>query len=641
MSPKYRNKFFAALALVVIASLAIGSIPVQAGGPPSLFGDAGDLRPADARPDEFFVMRSRYVLVNTGMLFDANGRPQSKLALPEIAFDLFPDARFVGVVTRVQNNGLGYSWTGRLRGQQLGYFYLTMTEGIFMAHIASTKGVYEVSWAGEGFYKVTQIDQSKLKDHEDGAPYDPPGPILPPADLGPGADSGAIIDVMVVYSDDARSAAGGTAQIKAAIATAMTETNTSYNNSGVTPDLRLVHVEEVSYAESGSTVTDVDRLAGTSDGYMDGIHSLRNTYGADVVVLVVETLSACGRAKAIMASATTAFAVTKRTGCMTGYYSFGHEIGHLQGAHHDLYVDTNDTPYAYGHGYVHKHATDTTKRWRTVMAYNDACSASGYNCNRLQWWSNPTKTKLGDAMGVVGDSENYKALNTSASTVANFRTAIISTDQFNSSFNGSSTGWSSVYGAWSINSSAYYYAAGVAGYSSSAKHTGTYGDITYEVRMYRTGTNNGSANRIIIRGNPAGLNSTKSWKSSYEFAYSNTGSYSIWKIDSAGNVIKIKDWTATSAITKNGWNTLKVVAVGSSIRFFINGVGFSTITDTSFKTGAVGFGFYRDSGSTGNALYVDWAKLTNTPTADGAFSQANEMLAEGMEVPGGDHNQAP
>ena len=33
----------------------------------------------------------------------------------------------------------------------------------------------------------------------------------------------------------------------------------------------------------------------------------------------------------------------------------------------------------------------------------------------------------------------------------------------------------------------------------------------------------------------------------------------------------LKPWTASAAIVKNGWNTLKVIAVGSSLRYYING----------------------------------------------------------------------
>ena len=50
--------------------------------------------------------------------------------------------------------------------------------------------------------------------------------------------------------------------------------------------------------------TDLDRFRNTTDAYFSTIHSLRNTYGADRVSLVVENGgSYCGLAASIMASA--------------------------------------------------------------------------------------------------------------------------------------------------------------------------------------------------------------------------------------------------------------------------------------------------------------------------------------------------
>ncbi|MBI3658915.1 hypothetical protein HY230_00370 [Candidatus Acetothermia bacterium] len=101
----------------------------------------------------------------------------------------------------------------------------------------------------------------------------------------PASDDGSIIDVMVVYTPAARSAAGGTSAIQAAIDLMVSTTNQAYTNSGITTRLNLVHSEEVSYTETGGT-EDLDRLTNSSDGFMDNVHSLRNTYGADLVALI-------------------------------------------------------------------------------------------------------------------------------------------------------------------------------------------------------------------------------------------------------------------------------------------------------------------------------------------------------------------
>lgn len=623
------------LAVVVIAALAFGSFSAaQAqGGPPPMFGDAGVIPPFADGTGAAHVARARYVHVNFDMLFAANGQPLGKARLPEVLLNLFPNVTYIGQVTRSWGDEWGVYWKGTLKDVEYGYFYLTVVDRVFMAHVASPRGVFEVTLAHDDLYKVVQIDQSKFIDHDEAWTYQPSGVVLVPGSLGPTADSEARIDIMVAYTDDARAAAGKTAPIKATILTALNETNDSYLNSGATTRLRLVHVEEYSYTETGNLETDLTRFRNNGDGYFDSIHTLRNTYGADMVALIVENGGAyCGLASAIMASATNAFQVVDRE-CATGYYSFGHEFGHLQGARHDTYVDSNNTPYSYGHGYVHTGSTDYN-RWRTVMAYNNRCSSLGYDCTRIQWWSNPAKTYHGAPIG-VSNTKNYQVLNSTDYTVANFRKQVIG-ENFNSTFNGSSSGWTPVTGSWSIVNSAYYQSNGLASTGASAKKSTKYGDVTYEVRMYRSGTCTSCANRIILRGNPASLFSTNWWKPAYYFQYDNNGNFSVYEATTSSTSVALKGWTASSAIVKNGWNTLKVVAVGRTLKFYINGTLVWSGSDTTLKVGQLGFGFYRDANA--GTLKVNWAKAANTPTSD---LNVFEEVAPGMELKGGTIDQSP
>ena len=100
----------------------------------------------------------------------------------------------------------------------------------------------------------------------------------------------------------------------------MTETNTGYGNSGVIQRLHLAGTVELSYTESNIS-TDLNRVTNTSDGFMDTIHSLRNSSYADMVVLIGEGYAslegACGVAWLMggnnPAFATNAFAVVDRT----------------------------------------------------------------------------------------------------------------------------------------------------------------------------------------------------------------------------------------------------------------------------------------------------------------------------------------
>ncbi|GAA4795529.1 M12 family metallo-peptidase [Lysobacter hankyongensis] len=221
------------------------------------------------------------------------------------------------------------------------------------------------------------------------------------------AKANAIIRVLVAYTPSARSAVG---DITGLINLAVAETNQGYSNSGVAITLQLASTVAVTYTESGSFSTDLSRFRGTTDGYMDSIHTTRNSTAADVGVLIINNSSSCGLASGIGSSASTAFAAVHYS-CATGYYSFGHEIGHLQSARHDPATDPSTSPYAYGHGY-----RSPTSAWRTIMAY--ACSN---NCARINYWSNPAKTYNSQAMGTTATSHNQRVLNNTAATVSAFR----------------------------------------------------------------------------------------------------------------------------------------------------------------------------------------------------------------------------
>jgi hypothetical protein len=216
------------------------------------------------------------------------------------------------------------------------------------------------------------------------------------------------IRVMVHYTSSAASAAGN---ISSLIDLAVAETNQGYTNSGVLIDLFLATKAQVTYTQSSSFSTDLSRYRGTSDGYMDSIHTTRNSVAADVGVLLINNSSSCGLASSIGSTASTAFAVA-HWDCATGYYSFGHEIGHLQSARHDPATDPSTTPYAYGHGY----RRTTSPSWRTIMAYN--CPAG---CPRLNYWSNPNKLYNGVPMGTTSQSDNTRVLNNTRGTVSAFR----------------------------------------------------------------------------------------------------------------------------------------------------------------------------------------------------------------------------
>lgn len=270
--------------------------------------------------------------------------------------------------------------------------------------------LHRLSSLGPGQHVLATIDESKL-------PPDHPEEYksLPVANIGvedhggkAGTKAISTIRVMVVITDRAKAKIGNITNF---VNLAISETNAGYTNSGVEITAQLAGTYTTSYVESGSMSTDLARIRGTTDGYMDSVHSLRNTNAADIVMFVIDNAASCGLASGIGSTASTAFAAVHYS-CATGYYSFGHEMGHLQSARHDPANDPTTTPYAYGHGYQYP-----AGGWRTIMAY--ACSTG--TCNRINYWSNPAKLRSGVPMGTTSTHHNQRVLNNTKATIAAFR----------------------------------------------------------------------------------------------------------------------------------------------------------------------------------------------------------------------------
>jgi len=215
-----------------------------------------------------------------------------------------------------------------------------------------------------------------------------------------------------------------------------------------------------------------------------------------------------------------------------------------------------------------------------------------------------------------------------------FVVSVPSSSGFVSRFNNHANGWVIHKGTWNLEGANYFTTVGIADKVSSISHKGIYSTLTYQSKMKRTGCA-GCANALIIRGTP-NLDGTGWWKTEYTFDYTNSGLFSVWK-DHNGTYTALKDWTSTNAIEKNDWNILKVTADGSQLKFYINGVLVWSGSDTAYPSGRVGIAMYRSTISTGDKLWVDWAKLS-TSVADAANA---DLLSPGIEIGGGDRNMAP
>jgi hypothetical protein len=273
--------------------------------------------------------------------------------------------------------------------------------------------LYRIEPIGGGVHALIKVDQSRFP------PEHPPSfeelerhsDIQPPPTMRDTSrmDAPVGIDVLIAYTTSAKNAV---ADILALIQLAVAEANQSYVNSGINIKLTLVDTFELAYSETGKTFETIrdDFVANQT------VQNRRDTSGADLAALIINKSDYCGLAKAIMANASTAFAIVHYD-CATGYYSFAHELGHLQGTRHDEAHDPSTMPFPYGHGYEHP-SPQMNQRFRTIMAY--ACSPD--NCEpRVQYWSSPNVTYAGIPTGTAATNDNVRVLNSTATTVAAFR----------------------------------------------------------------------------------------------------------------------------------------------------------------------------------------------------------------------------
>jgi hypothetical protein len=303
-------------------------------------------------------------------------------------------------------------WSGSFAGDK-GSAFLSATGSDITGVIQFERLLFTIEPLGKGLHVLVLVDQSKIP------PDEPPDWNPEPQQQKDGQSESAqnipsaiestttttTVDVMVVYTPAAAASSGN---ITSLVNGCIQSTNDGLINSDANPRVNLVHAVQVTYTESGSVQTDVNRLRNTSDGYMDNIHTLRNQYGADVVVLLVDYGDYAGIAYNIGVDSSDAFAVVVDNYAV-GNYTFAHEIGHLVGGRHDN--DPGTIPSSYGHGYRYNPGY-----WRTIMAVLDPI------VYRINYWSNPRKTYGGVAMGTVDWNDNTRVWNERASIVAGFRT---------------------------------------------------------------------------------------------------------------------------------------------------------------------------------------------------------------------------
>ena len=316
-------------------------------------------------------------------------------------------------------------WRGRGQTDRSAKVTLTQHEGLLFGHIQKGHDSFAIRPGPNGSTVVEKLDPDSFAPewghdaathgHDKVPPISSEDGLQQSSPLDPTAtavDGTLQIVLMSVFTPQARAAAGGTTQIQGQIQAAVDQANTAFINSNMTARYFLAHTAEVAYNDSGNIDSDLTWVTSNST-----VASLRNTYAADMVSLIVNNGgSYCGigwvQRHPGAGFANYAFQVTA-LGCLANS-TLAHEHGHNMGMEHDpasagIAPSGASYPWSFGH-YVNG-------SFRTIMSYN-VCSVS---CPRVLHFSNPDVLYNGVPTGVPDQRDNAHTGDLTAPIVANFR----------------------------------------------------------------------------------------------------------------------------------------------------------------------------------------------------------------------------
>ncbi|MFK7801189.1 MAG: M12 family metallo-peptidase [Anaerolineae bacterium] len=416
-----RETLFAVLLFILLAFSLWQQLPVS-GSSNVIFEPIPAPPQAKAESAEPEVMREAYLKFNPAAL---NGRSAADLSLTLFAEDADKtQIQIEGVHSRTDTYKSGTVWVGRDASDPFSEVILSWQGDVVFGHIRLSNALYRIlpDRSAEGVHVVQQLTG-----------IFPPGaePLVPaglesadlfeaaelPVSRSPQANQ---IDILVVYSPSARSQAGGTNNIQNIIYSAVSQTNSSYQNSDVNASLNLVHVQEVDFNESGDINDDLPNLANNQQ-----IQDLREEYGADLVSFMRKDAgNYCGIAY-VMSRPSSSFASNAYSvvayDCAVSNLSFAHETGHNMGAQHDR-ANAGSSEGAYSYSYGHRYLGSNS--FRTIMAYANGCP--GF-CQRISHWSNNNKFYNGQPTGInhqfSNGAANYLTLSYTAPLVSSFRSS--------------------------------------------------------------------------------------------------------------------------------------------------------------------------------------------------------------------------
>ena len=213
--------------------------------------------------------------------------------VPQARVQLNVDGRdWIARLQRVDSDAVGFrSWVGDIEGIPYSHVVFTERDGTVSGLINAVSSTYRIRTAEAGTYLLERMaaDTPRGETRSRWSERRAPKPLRNDRKLWP--DTASTIDVLMLYTPNARVRAGGVSQIQATAVQVISDSNTIFGRSNVTTRLRLAGTAEFALTEASSMASDLNQLTDSTTS-----HAMRDTYRADLVQLLKSSpdMTVCG-----------------------------------------------------------------------------------------------------------------------------------------------------------------------------------------------------------------------------------------------------------------------------------------------------------------------------------------------------------